>query len=66
MPVIRDHPDWWVFLSLDGFGYHVSVDAANGNFTKLKIWIAKEETDTSQTCQAYDQLQAKKEKSRMP
>ena len=62
MPVIRDHPDWWVSLSLDGFLSHVNVDAANENFTKLKIWIVKEEADTSQTCQEYDQLQAKKDK----
>ena len=65
IPVIRDHPDWWVSLSLYGFGSHVNVDAANENFTKLKIWIMKEEADTSQTCQVYDQLQAKKEKSCM-
>ena len=65
MPVIQDHSDWWVYLSLDGFVYHVNMDAANENFTKLKIWIVKEEADTSQTCQAYDQLQAKTEKSCM-
>ena len=59
MPVIRDHPYWWVYLSLYVFGSHVNVDAANENFTKLKIWVVKEEVDTSQTCQAYDQLQEK-------
>ena len=62
IPVIRGHPDWWVSLSIDGFGYHMNVDAANENFTKLNIWIVKEEADTSQTCQEYDQLQAKKDK----
>ena len=41
MPVIRYHLYWWVSLSLYGFGYHVNVDAANENFTKLKIWIIK-------------------------
>ena len=41
------------------------MDEANENFTKLNIWIVKEEADTSQTCQSYDQLQAKKEKSCM-
>ena len=65
MPVIRYHLYWWVSLSLYGFGYHVNVDAANENFTKLKIWIMKEEADTSQTFQAYDQLQENKDKSRM-
>ena len=43
----------------------MNVDAANENFTKLNIWIVKEEADTSQTFQAYDQLQANKYKSRM-
>ena len=37
MTVIRDHPDWWLYLSLDGFVYHVNVYAANENFTKLNI-----------------------------
>ena len=65
MPVIRYHPDWCMSLSLYGFGYHMNVDAANENFTKLNIWIVKEEADTSQTFQAYDQLQANKYKSCM-
>ena len=43
----------------------MNVDEANENFTKLNIWIVKEEADTSQTCQAYDQLQANIDKSRM-
>ena len=65
MPVIRDHKDWWVSFSLYEFGSHVNVDATNENFNKLNIWIVKEEVDTSQTCQSYDQLQAKENKSRM-
>ena len=65
MPVVRDHPDWWVYFSLDVFGSHVNLDAANENFTKIKIWIVKEEADTSQTCQEYDRLKAKKDKSHM-
>ena len=63
MPVIRDHPDWWMSLSLDGFGAYVHVDAANENFTKLKIYIVKEDVYRSQTCQEYAQLQEKKNKS---
>ena len=65
MPVIRDHPYWWLSLSLYEFVTHVNVDAANEKCTKLNIFIVKEDADTSQTCQEYDQLQAKKEKNCM-
>ena len=65
MPVIRDHPDWWVTLSLDGYGSHVNLAPANQIFTDHLIWIVKEEADSSQTNQAYDQLQAKRDKARM-
>ena len=37
MPVIRYHTYWWLSFSLDVFGYHVNVNAANENFTKLNI-----------------------------
>ena len=37
MTLIRDHTYWCLYLSLDGFGYHVNVYAANENFTKLNI-----------------------------
>ena len=43
----------------------MNVDEANGKFTKLNIWIVKEEADKSKTFQEYDQLQANKDKSRM-
>ena len=65
MPLIRYHPGWWVPSSLDGFGYHVNVDADNEIFNILKIWIVKKEADKSQTFQTYDQLQAKKDKIHM-
>ena len=65
MQMIRDHPYCWVSLSLYGFVSYVNMDASNENFNKINICILKEEADTSQTFQAYDQLQAKKDKSRM-
>jgi hypothetical protein len=65
MPIICDYPDWWVSLSLDGYGSHVNIAEANQIFTDHKIWIVKEEADSSQTNQAYDQLQAKRDKARM-
>jgi hypothetical protein len=65
MPVIRDHPDWRVTLSLDGYGSHVNLAIANQIFTGNLIWIVKEEVDSSQTNQACNQLQAKRDKARM-
>ena len=65
LPVIRDHKDWWVVVSLDGFGSHVNVGTALKVFHEHKIFIIKEEGDTSQVNQAYDQWVAKRDKSMM-
>jgi len=65
MPVIKDHPSWWVVLSLDGFGAHCNVQLALQIFSDHKIWIIKEEGDTSQVNQAYDQAVAKADKDLM-
>ena len=59
MPVIKEHPDWWVILSLDGFGSHVNVNAAHEIFHNHRIMVIKEEGDTSHVNQAYDQFVAK-------
>jgi len=61
MPVIRDHPDKWVVFSLDGFGSHLDPSALE-IFSEYKILVIKEEGDTSQVSQAYDQQVAKKDK----
>ena len=60
MPVIKDHPEWWVVLSLDGFGSHVNVHSAQKVFYDHRIFVIKEEGDTSHVNQAYDQFVAKK------
>jgi len=62
MPVVRDHPNWWCMYSFDGFGSHVNVHAAQKIFSQYKIFVMKEEGDTSQVNQAYDQLVAKDDK----
>ena len=46
MPVIRDHPDWWVVMTLDGFKSHVNVTEALKVFTTHKIRVVKEEART--------------------
>jgi hypothetical protein len=62
MPVIRDHPEWWCCITLDGFGSHVNVHSAQDCYAKYKIFVIKEEGDTSQVNQAYDQVVAKRDK----
>ena len=47
MPHICNHPEWWVIVSLDGFGSHVNVHEAQAAFFERKIMILKEEGDTS-------------------
>jgi len=65
LPVIRDHPNWWTMISLDGFGSHCNVDEAQFIFAKYRILVLKEEADTSHVNQAYDQSVAKKDKTMM-
>lgn len=60
-PVVRDHPDWWFLLSLDGFGSHLCLESLQ-IFVDHKILVVKEEGDTSQVSQAYDQLVARADK----
>jgi hypothetical protein len=55
MSVIRDHPNWWVCMTLDGFGSRVSVQSALKKIHDHKILIVKEEVDTSLLNQSYDQ-----------
>ena len=59
MPVIQDHPDWWVVITLDGFGSHLNVHSAQVTYAEYKIFVVKEEGDTSHINQAYDQSVAK-------
>jgi hypothetical protein len=61
MPVIKDHHDWWCLLSVDGFGSHLKTKALE-IFAKYNILRIKEEGDSSQVCQPYDQLVAKQDK----
>ncbi len=46
-PVIKDHPDFWCLLSLDGFGSHLNTDALEV-FAEYKILVFKKEVDASQ------------------
>jgi hypothetical protein len=55
MEVIRDYPNWWVVLTLDGS----AMEAFHSN----KIFVVKEEGDASDTKQPYDQSVAKSDKA---
>jgi hypothetical protein len=61
MPHIKDHPDWQVCSTLNGFSSHL-VTAGLEPFTAANITIIKEEGDTSQVNQAYNQSVAKEDK----
>ena len=61
MDGIRGHPDKWVIFSLDGFGSHLDIKALE-MFNEYKILVIKEEGDTSQVSQAYDQHVARQDK----
>ena len=65
MPVIKDHPEWWMTLTLDGYSSHINCNEALEEFARNKIQIVKEEGDTSHVNQAYDQDVAKKDKTHM-
>jgi hypothetical protein len=53
MPVIKDHPDWWVVMTLDGFTSHLGNEALKV-FEAHKIMVVKEEGDMSHVNQPYD------------
>ncbi len=61
MPYIKDHPDWQVCLTLDAFSSHL-VPAGLAPFTAANITVIKEEGDTMQVNQAYNQSVAKEDK----
>ena len=65
MTVIRDHPNWWVVVYLDGFSAHVDTFAGQLMFTKYKIIVLKENSNSSQINQAFDRLPAKSAKEAM-
>jgi hypothetical protein len=61
LPHIKYHPDRRVCLTLYGFSSHL-VHAVLAPFTAANIIFIKEERDTLQVNQAYDQSVAKEDK----
>jgi hypothetical protein len=62
MPVIKDHPEWWVLDIMGGFVPHFMNPKALAIYWAHKIRQGKEEGNTSQVNQLYDQDPAKKDK----
>jgi len=62
MPIVRDHPNWWIRLSLDGFSSHVMCLIALMIFWSHKIEIAKEDGHASHVEQPFDRFVAKTDK----
>ena len=61
MPVVKNYPYIWIAITLDGFVSHLEGDDLK-LFADHKIFIMKEEGDTPQVCQDYDNEVAKSDK----
>ncbi len=61
MPVNNKKTGWKFCLTLDGYASHL-VPSALKSFTDSNIEVIKEEGDTSQVNQAYDQSVVKEDK----
>ena len=48
MPVVKDHPEWWIFLSGDGFKAHIKSVV----FQKVGLWCMCRPTATCATAVA--------------
>ena len=65
MPVICEHPTWWVLATADGFHAHKMTLKAQQVFRDHKIMLIIEEGDSSHCNQAFDRAVAKHGKSVM-
>jgi hypothetical protein len=65
LPVVRDNPDWWIILYLDGFESHTNTAAAQAIFTEHKIFVVKENSHSSHINQAFDDQPALQNKRAM-
>ena len=56
---IKDHNDWWVCLTWDGFSSHIRAEAYH-IFNRFKIMTVLEDRDISQANQLFDQQKSKR------
>ena len=54
LKVVRDHPDWWLLLTGDGFRAHKFILAAQVMFHDRKLLHLIEEGDSSHVNQQFD------------
>ena len=64
MLVIRDNPQWEILEFLYGFGYHEFESCVLEMRAKRNILSAKQDSKTSHTNQAYNQLVANNDKNK--
>jgi hypothetical protein len=63
LPSIKDMPDWWITLHLDGCKSHVNTVHAQRIFRRYKIIVVKENSQSSHINQGFDKDPAKESKS---
>jgi hypothetical protein len=62
LPVVRDHPNFWFRLHLDGLSAHEKLYVANKIFFDAKILLVIENSHSSHINQAYDKDPARASK----
>jgi len=62
LPIVCDHPDWWMWVSADGGGQHFDDLEVMQLFRQARIMFVKEEADSSHNNQPYDKFVAKEDK----
>lgn len=65
VPIVKDHPTWWVMCTADGFHAHKMTVQAQVALLEHRIILVIEEGDTSQVVQPFDRTVAKDGKAEM-
>ena len=60
--MISNSPEWWAFLTYNGFKSHVNFTEGLKVFPEDRIKVGKEEDGRGTFNQSYDKLQANKNK----
>ena len=59
--MIHDFPEWWAFITYDGFKYNIDVTRGIIVFAEERIKVGKEEAGKINFNQSYDKLEAKQD-----
>ena len=61
--MIRDFPNWWAFLTYDGFKSCANITEGLEKFVEESIRVGKEGAGTINFNQAYDKFQVNQDKA---